>query len=253
MPTRSRAIPPAATRSPTRRCATRSCSCARIRPPTRPWPAAFTQQNAAALQAAHRPRADRRRALHRAFLRAGGAAKLINAAQDQSAGQCRRHVSRRGARQPLDLLRPARQGAQRRRCLCRAQPALSGRARQCDCRRRADGGRRQHAAPAASHGRRAPDTAGTTRPSRRLSATGRGRRRADVPLAVQQQRRVRGAVAPIVSELWSTPPRPAPRSGAGGIPTVTAQAVDAGRRRAARSLPGYAAGRAQPVQGHRPR
>ena len=44
MPTRSRAMPPAAIRSTIRGCATRSCSCARIRPPTRRWRGAFTQQ-----------------------------------------------------------------------------------------------------------------------------------------------------------------------------------------------------------------
>ncbi len=58
-----------------------------------------------------------------------------------------RDVSGRGARQPIDLLRSARQRAQRRRGLCRAQSPLPGGARQRGARRRADRGCRQHAAP----------------------------------------------------------------------------------------------------------
>ena len=145
------------------------------------------------------------------------------------------HVSGRGARQPLDLLRPAGQRAQRRRRLCRAQSPLPGRARQCDAERRADRhrcqrrsarGRRRRATP------RAPDTAGTTNAfAVAAPRASRGRRRAGVPLAVPQWRRSadgRGAVAPIVAELWGAAPADAPAAA-----TDSAPAVDrpGGRRR----------------------
>ena len=136
------------------------------------------------------------------FFGTGGAGQLINAAKDRPQANAAGDISGGGARQQIDLLRPAGQCPQRRRRLFRAQPPLSGGARQCDAGRRADGGRSQHArrrpqTPAA------PDTAGTTQAF--AAAAPRPVVAAAEPAfrSLFHEPTGRGAVSPIVSELWT--------------------------------------------------
>ena len=151
------------------------------------------------------------------FFGTGGAGQLINAARDNPHANAAGAVSRRGARQQVDLLRPAGQRAQRRRRLCRAQPPLSGGARQRHSGCRADRGRSQHARRrprtkrrTAASAAQVPDTAGH-RPARSPSRP-RGRSRRAPSRRSGRCFRMTGVAAtgaarssPIVSELWSTP------------------------------------------------
>ncbi len=84
----------------------------------------FTQLNAAQLAKRHRPRAERGRALHRAFPRARrGAPRLITLAGSDPTANAAAIFPAAAARQPVDLLRQAGPCAQRRRGLRRAHRA----------------------------------------------------------------------------------------------------------------------------------
>ena len=85
---------------------------------------AFTRNNETQLASRHRPAAERGRALHRAFPRLGRRRQADLGRRQSAAGQRRRDVPARGARQPQRVLRPRRPQPQRCRGLWRAQQAL---------------------------------------------------------------------------------------------------------------------------------
>ena len=196
MPTRFRAIPTGAIRSTIRSCAARSCNCARIRPPMRQWPAPSRSATPPRSSKRIGRNADRRRALHRAFLRHRWCRRnSINAASEQSASQCGRDVSRRGARQPIDLLRQAGQCAQRRRAsIPNSIAATRSRAPMCcrtSCRPRiAANSAAPAAVPCADATRRPTPPAWPTRSPSRLRGGSRWPApQPAIPLAVPQWRR----------------------------------------------------------------
>ena len=219
--------------------------------------------------------ADRGRALHRAFPRARAAPpRLIKLAGSDPTANAAAIFPGRGARQPLDLLRQAGQCAQHRRGLRRARSPLSGGARHvADVR--ASPQPRAAAAPAGAVRLATAQRAGAAGdPATRRCRDARGRAAAERPAfasdtARRHQRRCggvaadapgarragrsdrcstptsrRGAVAPVVRELWGD------RAGAATRRSRRAVAGDPRQsgRLDARPVPGRAADAARAVR-----